>query len=228
MIEDDKDNKKDGLESNFGFVGGEIDLDTQSQSLENLTSPVMGAGLDIEDKDGDYNAELFAGIDFSGESKIGMRGEYDLYDKKAEEENSFSYDINAVGNLMYATRAGGFVSSIGLQAEATMLEGHLKGQASAGYVKSANAEQSGFYSQVRADIDFSKDECTGFMQKGCLTNLAQATFPPEGGYSFRNEFLHDIVYQGQKLNVRAGPSLEVNSENSGVVAGVALRVDFDL
>jgi|MDTB01.1.fsa_nt_gb hypothetical protein len=228
MSEEDQDKKKDGLESNFGFVGGEIDLDTQSQSLENLTSPVMGAGLDVEDKDGDYNAEFFAGIDFSGESKIGMRGEYNLFDKEADEDNGFSYDIDAVGNVMYATRAGGFVSAIGLQAEAVMLEGHLKTQASAGYVKSADSDQSGFYSQIRADVDFSKDECTGFMQKGCLTNLAQATFPPEGGYQFRNEFLHDIVYQGQKLNIRAGPSLEINSENNEVVPGVALRVDFDL
>jgi|TARA_R110002126_G_scaffold13118_7_gene57162 hypothetical protein len=228
MADENNDAKQGQLETNFGLVGGELSLDGQSQSLDNLRAPVYGAGFDKESEDGKIKAEAYVGLDFDGDAKIGVRGEYNLMEEAPKQENGFGYKIDAVGDLMYATRAGGFVTSLALQAEASLLEGHLKGKVLAGYVDAPSREESGFYSQVRADIDFSKDECTGFMKKGCLTNIAQATFPPEGGYEFRNEFLHDVVYQGHKLNLRVGPSLEVNSQDSNVTPGIAVRVDFDL
>lgn len=91
---------------------------------------------------------------------------------------------------------------------------------------SPQQSETGMYGQIRSDFKLEKDECTGFIQKGCLSNIAQATFAPDGGYDLRTEFLHDVVIGGVNLGVRAGLSLEHESDKGGVTPGFALRGEF--
>lgn len=223
----DKSSEDETVKTDFGIVGGEFDLESAKGSVRHLTSQVIGGEINIDPEKSDLSLDGYAGVSFSGDWKVGMRGEYNLYTKEAENEGDASFEIDAVGDLMYATRAGGIVSSLALQAEAKLMEGQLQLKGSAGYIQAPDDKESGLYGQVRADYKFSKDECTGFLEKGCLTNIAQATFGPDEGYEFRNEFLHDITIQGVDLGLRVGPSLEYDSETQKIDPGIAMRVGFE-
>lgn len=220
--------EKTKIETDYGLVGGfeNFDLTDVGGKLGTLTQQVMGGGVNIDVQEYDLNLEGYGGIDFGGDIKIGMRGDLNLLEIEAEDENDSTLSVDLVGDLMYATRAGGIVSSVALQAEALMMEGKMKLQGLLGYTDAPQQEDTGVFGQLRADYDVSKDKCINFMDKGCLTNIAQLTFGPDDGYNFRNEFLHDVNIDNQPSGFRVGPSIEYDSETGKVDTGITARVSF--
>lgn len=221
-----EEEKKDSVETSVGFVGVNDTMDMQGFGAEAIGSQLVGAQMDIMPEDADYSVEIYGGVSFDGDGQIGMRGTKNLIEEKTP-EGDLDYRVNAVVDVLYAARAGGITSSMGIQAEANMMENQLNLRGEVGYRQAFDGEKSGFYARTRADYDFSKDECTGFIAKGCLTNLAQAMFAQDQGLTLRNELLHDVIYNGQDLNLRIGPSVEYNTEDKKVDVGVAARVSFE-
>ncbi|MCS5596660.1 MAG: hypothetical protein NZ828_05340 [Alphaproteobacteria bacterium] len=226
MSESDKEKEHETVQTDFGFVGVNDTMDMQGFGAEAIGSQLIGGQMDIVPEDADYSVEMYGGVNFDGDVQLGMRGTKNLIEKTTP-EGDLDYRVNAVADLLYATRAGGITSSMGIQAEANMMENHLNLRGEVGYRQAFDSEKSGFYARARADYDFSKDPCTGFIEKGCLTNLAQAMFSQDEGLTIRNELLHDVTYNGQDLNLRIGPSVEYNTEDEKMDVGVAARVSFE-
>jgi hypothetical protein len=230
----DKQDKKQTMETMLGVVGGgNYDLNGASRPA-GLDEQVVGGGFSHE-ADSDLSTEVYAGVTFSGDYKLGAHAEYNLFDSENEsgldgqmdgqsaDNADGEFKLNAIVDVMYASRFGGIVASAALQAETQLMGGRLKAEGLLGYVQAPRAEDTGIYGQVELDMRLSQDrDCNNFLDKGCLSNVFTTTLSPSGQVHIENQMLHDTSILG--VPFRAGPSISHDSGGSSV--GVALRADF--
>tara|TARA_R110002124_G_scaffold149220_1_gene315211 strand:+ start:378794 stop:379507 length:714 start_codon:yes stop_codon:yes gene_type:complete len=235
----DKEEKKPFLETVTGAVGG------GNLSVDNLKKPagldeqVVGGGVRHE-TESDLSTELYGGVTFDGDYKLGIHSEYNFFEKDKEETTdseasgqiaSQSGDhgdndlkLKAVVDIMYASRYGGIVASAALQAETLLMDGRMKAKGLIGYVQAPHEQDTGVYGQVELDMRLSQErDCDDFLDKGCLSNVFTATLSPAGQVQLENQMLHDTNVLG--VPFRAGPSISREADGSTGV-GFAVRAEF--
>jgi hypothetical protein len=234
----DNQDEKQTIETMLGAVGGgNLGLNGVSRPA-GLDEQVVGGGLSHEAED-DLSTEVYGGVTFSGDYKLGVNAEYKFYGadkdsdgegqnaglmgKKTADDMDGEIKVKAIIDVMYASRFGGIVASAALQAETQLLGGRLKAQGLLGYVDAPRAEDTGVYGQVELDMRLSQDrDCNDFLDKGCLSNVFTTTLSPSGQIHLENQMLHDTSVLG--VPFRAGPSIGHDSEGSSV--GFAMRAEF--
>ena len=235
----DNEEKKPFLETVTGAVGGgNLNLNSIKRPV-GLDEQVIGGGVSHE-TDNDLSTEIYGGVTFDGDYKLGIHSEYNFFQKDKDEtaeaeasgqiasqsgdhgDNDFK--LKAVVDIMYASRYGGMVASAALQAETVMMDGRMKAKGLVGYVQAPHENDTGVYGQVELDMRLSQGrDCDNFLDKGCLSNVFTATLSPAGQVQLENQMLHDTNVLG--VPFRAGPSISREADGSTGV-GLAMRAEF--